>query len=466
MSLRLLPPSATDVESDSSDYLSTPVDEPYHCVASYPHSQLHQRSLCSSSSEYPFLMSGGLASSATARTSSLVPPHANSFRQGLPLDGSDTSSYIRQNCLHMSASLDDHLFVQDDWSLPCGPPCGEEGHAATPLIQRSFQGESYDRQSPLDSGIAESSLGATAFVSASQYFQDSQDFHDYSHESSAVLPHHPLTAHAPTPFSISLHQPFVEYGGRPQDGCRAADSNDGETCSHYGTEITSLLSHSLPSNNDDFLAHDCIEDRNCSHLEDCENRPHHIHTSHYRRGVGCPDTVATDSTWNMDKSPRSDVERAEAHHSALAHCVLPPDLRGEPSHFIQPRLEETFKLRNSPPCPYVYPRFNNVPSIPVLPHSDLFHGHIHAPQPHTGRVMPIDNAGYIDEDEDDMPPPALVPTYRVLSIPVAPLVPEPRPPSLVEDSPKKPLTLACFFCRKRKIACGSPPPGSKDRTCK
>lgn len=145
------------------------------------------------------------------------------------------SSYIRQNCLHMSASLDDHLFVQDDWSLPCGPPCGEEGHAATPLIQRSFQGESYDRQSPLDSGIAESSLGATAFVSASQYFQDSQDFHDYSHESSAVLPHHPLTAHAPTPFSISLHQPFVEYGGRPQDGCRAADSNDGETCSHYGT---------------------------------------------------------------------------------------------------------------------------------------------------------------------------------------------------------------------------------------
>lgn len=36
----------------------------------------------------------------------------------------------------------------------------------------------------------------------------------------------------------------------------------------------------------------------------------------------------------------------------------------------------------------------------------------------------------------------------------------------VEDPPKKPLTLACLFCRKRKIACGSPPPGQKDRTCK
>lgn len=39
-------------------------------------------------------------------------------------------------------------------------------------------------------------------------------------------------------------------------------------------------------------------------------------------------------------------------------------------------------------------------------------------------------------------------------------------PPLLEDTPKKPLTLACFFCRKRKIACGSPPPGSRDRTCK
>lgn len=45
-------------------------------------------------------------------------------------------------------------------------------------------------------------------------------------------------------------------------------------------------------------------------------------------------------------------------------------------------------------------------------------------------------------------------------------IPAPRTPPLVEDTPKKPLTLACFFCRKRKIACGSPPPGKKDRTCK
>lgn len=42
----------------------------------------------------------------------------------------------------------------------------------------------------------------------------------------------------------------------------------------------------------------------------------------------------------------------------------------------------------------------------------------------------------------------------------------PRSPPLIEDPPKKPLTLACLFCRKRKIACGSPPSGSPNRTCK
>lgn len=49
--------------------------------------------------------------------------------------------------------------------------------------------------------------------------------------------------------------------------------------------------------------------------------------------------------------------------------------------------------------------------------------------------------------------------------PISIPIPSHSPP-LVEDTPKKPLTLACFFCRKRKIACGSPPQGAKDRTCK
>lgn len=83
---------------------------------------------------------------------------------------------------------------------------------------------------------------------------------------------------------------------------------------------------------------------------------------------------------------------------------------------------------------------------------------IRAPQPH----MPVGRRTYQDDLDLTQPP---HPSY-ILSIPVGspPQAPLPVPPP-VEDTPKKPLTLACFFCRKRKIACGSPPPGKIDRTC-
>lgn len=61
-------------------------------------------------------------------------------------------------------------------------------------------------------------------------------------------------------------------------------------------------------------------------------------------------------------------------------------------------------------------------------------------------------------------PYSTLPAHQHYPTPIA--IPASRSPPLVEDAPKKPLTLACFFCRKRKIACGSPPPGKKDRTCK
>lgn len=50
--------------------------------------------------------------------------------------------------------------------------------------------------------------------------------------------------------------------------------------------------------------------------------------------------------------------------------------------------------------------------------------------------------------------------------------PSPRSPLRMSPAPhtkrsldKKPA-LACLFCRGRKIACGPPQPGSKDKTCK
>ena len=119
---------------------------------------------------------------------------------------------------------------------------------------------------------------------------------------------------------------------------------------------------------------------------------------------------------------------------------------------------------------YVYPSFDYSPSpSPSSQHPPS----IHAPQPKSMRPVPISMQHQHDYrgGGDDVGPPSvpLPPPYQVLSIPTAPPPPPPAPlrhSAPVEDTPKKPLTLACFFCRKRKIACGSPPPGKKDRTCK
>lgn len=117
-----------------------------------------------------------------------------------------------------------------------------------------------------------------------------------------------------------------------------------------------------------------------------------------------------------------------------------------------------------PSCPYSYPHVQSSGSAygsHSLSASLRRSGYIHAPRPQ--QVHDIHNLHNSTCPSDDMLPPH----HRVLSIPSIPAPPSiPRPSSLIEDSPKKPLTLACFFCRKRKIACQSPPAGSLDRSCK
>ncbi|KAF7426643.1 hypothetical protein PC9H_009012 [Pleurotus ostreatus] len=57
-------------------------------------------------------------------------------------------------------------------------------------------------------------------------------------------------------------------------------------------------------------------------------------------------------------------------------------------------------------------------------------------------------------------------TYPASSYSLEPeMSPAPLSPLLDEKPPEKKPPLACLFCRGRKIACGPPLPGSKDRTC-
>lgn len=134
------------------------------------------------------------------------------------------------------------------------------------------------------------------------------------------------------------------------------------------------------------------------------------------------------------------------------------------------RAHPKVRFYQPPACPYSYPRIeppgeeSAYRSSPIIS-STTPYGFpiIHAPRPqqipdiHTlhSSTCPLDDVSRIGA------------TQRILSIPSIPAPPPiPRPSSLIEDSPKKPLTLACFFCRKRKIACQSPPSSSPDRTCK
>ncbi|OBZ71061.1 hypothetical protein A0H81_09404 [Grifola frondosa] len=130
------------------------------------------------------------------------------------------------------------------------------------------------------------------------------------------------------------------------------------------------------------------------------------------------------------------------------------------------RRQLTVRMHQPPSCPYVYPRFDEPQTGSGHPSPSSYSPppFIHAPRPQL--VANVNTLHDCTTSVADDSPSMRVPAYPVLSIPHATPGPlQPPLPTLVEDTPKKPLTLACFFCRKRKIACQSPPPGSIDRTC-
>ena len=156
----------------------------------------------------------------------------------------------------------------------------------------------------------------------------------------------------------------------------------------------------------------------------------------------------------------------QAGYDHLVHPDPHPDPHFSPRslsnhtnvHFYQP-----------PSCPYSYPGFE--PSVEgsgygsssmSLSSNGYAYQIVHAPLPqsvpdiHTLRGTTMDDS-----------PRSMVHPHRVLSIPSIPAPPPiPRSSSLIKDSPTKPLTIACFFCRRRKIECKSPPANSPDNTCK
>ena len=155
------------------------------------------------------------------------------------------------------------------------------------------------------------------------------------------------------------------------------------------------------------------------------------------------------------------LSTGSAYELQLAYGSYPPYPQPLPDAHFVPHMHYGSHFPQADGCTYPYSYLDHDPGYG---HSSGHFSHIHAPRPQQihdihglhSNTCPSDDAGAMRRG-----------SHHILSIPSVPAPPPiPRPSSLIEDSPKKPLTLACYFCRKRKIACQSPPANAVDRTCK
>ncbi|GBE89213.1 hypothetical protein SCP_1502210 [Sparassis crispa] len=152
---------------------------------------------------------------------------------------------------------------------------------------------------------------------------------------------------------------------------------------------------------------------------------------------------------STDRWAASSYDHRYPYPQSLANYPTLVSVQSQSEPIPQPSEQRryTVALHNSPPCAYSYPRFTETES-PLS-------SHVHAPQPHPWPMLP---PPAVAED-----PSLAIHGSMHSGVSSAPTVTHSLP--LVEYNPKKPLTLACFFCRRRKIACVSPLPQKKDRTC-
>jgi len=134
----------------------------------------------------------------------------------------------------------------------------------------------------------------------------------------------------------------------------------------------------------------------------------------------------------------------------MDHLPYPPPTLSAPSHEFQP-YDSPDAMMHSPTSPY-------------SPHSPAFLGTSHRDASEVPMTVPSQSYMFVENDSPSHTHSESTESPRQRS-------PSPRGASRISPPPhpkrsmdKKPA-LACLFCRGRKIACGPPVPGSKDRTC-
>ena len=164
-----------------------------------------------------------------------------------------------------------------------------------------------------------------------------------------------------------------------------------------------------------------------------------------------PECAEYDDELDCPGEPAEDGEDAEPESSSMSAifaCILPISHRK-----VDPVDEEDDNNSHSPPPPSPY-------STPSPPSSDSFSSFCCEP-PRKSRVVRSART-----QNRYSPMEVKAPSSRkgksAIQWMTYGLDKEPKEPKKRREA----VSLACFFCRKRKIACRQPPEGSVDRTCK
>ncbi|CCM06108.1 uncharacterized protein FIBRA_08357 [Fibroporia radiculosa] len=339
-------------------------------------------------------------------------------------------------------------------------------------------GQDYTRPHDLDAlnEVSERNILRCHATRTLENWHHSNRYAGYSRECTGSQSHPNLNRAPQSTGSGYVHDQYYGYGEHVNDGCLPDGDVMDVPAMYYTSDVGSPVSQG-----------DCFQDHELGVVSPSDPTSHYSSSQFDRGACGtaalqahnqafgsvratnnftpCGESMNTLDQYNSFGTEAVRMRSADAYsrpQSSVAMPPLDPNVlycdRGLPSH-RSIDCDPGDRVPSPPRRSYVFPRFDRN-NIYEHPPPDL--SHIHAPQPQAHHAL----AHGVKHEATDEP---LLETLPSSSRTLLISGPSPAPARLAatpeEDTPKKPLTLACFFCRKRKIACGSPPPGRKDRTC-
>ncbi|EMD31733.1 hypothetical protein CERSUDRAFT_119594 [Gelatoporia subvermispora B] len=433
-------PSLATTDDSDANYLHTPVDTPYYCaiISSTPDDTCNWPPI----GTMPYGASPKITSGGSAYTGEL--PH---YGQHLMSVEDQPSSCVEANVVRSpfdnGSGHQGYPYHLDEDAV--------EGYSHDEYYPESGYGDS--RSGDLQAHATAARLGGSSYLNSSRHALAQTSTSNYAHDHGA---RHPSAALPPAKFNAHSDVPGPAFVGHPQYG--SASHHYTEEFQYPDVDARGSVSPSRVSGGpvyalDDVHTPELIPEEPGPVVEVMQ-QPHATVTLPQRH------EYHTDPYAPRLRVDTEHLATSQAFHTYSSHSPMDYDGPYGDSHTYQ------YILNNGSPGMSSYAQQHLTEKLHVSRNPSSGVSYIDAPRPlHAPRQL----QAYGNYYDGTMRAPSLVhPCHRIIGIPVA----EPPPPSSpprhsvsIEDQPKRPLTVACHFCRRRKITCVSPPPGSKERTC-